>query len=270
MGEFRTPFSGPASNGQPPSFGYHGEHESDPHHASVTSGRRFPAVPSSQPLTNKVPVQHPPYPYPPPIETQWPPTNSFLPSSTIAESPTWRNSPSTANSAYGSESNVSGGHTPAAMSTSSTMSYGHQEAHWGQQPSFQPPSRSMSYGNIEGLPQQYPGQGLGIQHENYRRTSPYPYPTTIDTNPSTIHATTIGASTAAPLSAPVVPNHSYYPAPWSSYDAMPNRGPPMPTAGRSMSVQWYGEPGHLDRVQEEVTPPMAYHHQGLPQFYSGA
>ncbi|KAI4646295.1 uncharacterized protein J4E78_009217 [Alternaria triticimaculans] len=268
--EFRTPFSGPASNGQPPSFGYHGDHDSDPHHASVTSGRRFNAASGPHSLTNKVPVQHPPYPYPPPIETQWPPTNSFLPSSTVGESPTWRNSPSTANSAYGSESNVSGGHTPAAMSTSSTMSYGHQDGHWSQQPSFQPPSRSMSYGNIEGLPQQYPGQGLGIQHENYRRTSPYPYPTSIDTNPSTIHATTIGASTAAPLSAPVVPNHSYYPAPWSSYDAMPNHGPPMPTAGRSMSAQWYGEPGHLDRVQEEVTPPMAYHHQGLPQFYSGA
>ncbi|CAN9379500.1 unnamed protein product [Alternaria alternata] len=58
--------------------------------------------------------------------------------------------------------------------------------------------------------------------------------------------------------------------PWSSYDGMPNHGPPMPSSGRSMSAQWYAEPGHLDRVQEEVTPPMAYHHQGLPQFYSGA
>ncbi|RYO21769.1 hypothetical protein AA0111_g9623 [Alternaria arborescens] len=252
MGEFRTPFSGPASNGQPPSFGYHGDHESDRHQVPVDG------------------LQHPSYPYPPPIETQWPSANGFLPSSTVAESPSWRNSPSTANSAYGSESNVSGGHTPAAMSTSSTMSYGHQDSHWGQQPPFQPPTRSMSYGNIEGLPQQYSGQGLGIQHENYRRTSQYPYPTTIDTNPSTMHATTVGGSTSAPLSAPVVPNHSYYPAPWSSYDGMPNHGPPMPSSGRSMSAQWYAEPGHLDRVQEEVTPPMAYHHQGLPQFYSGA
>ncbi|KAG9185758.1 hypothetical protein G6011_07089 [Alternaria panax] len=240
MGDFRTPFSGPASNRPPPSFGYNGEHENDSHHASVASG---------------LPVQQPPYPYPPPIETQWPPANAFLPSSTVAESPSWRNSPSTVNSTYGSESNVSGGHTPAAMS---------------QQPPFQPPTRSMSYGNIEGLPQQYSGQGLGIQHENYRRTSPYPYPTSIDTNPSTIHATSVGGSTSAPLSAPVVPNFSYYPAPWSSYDAISNHGPPIPSSGRSMSAQWYAEPGHLGRVQEEVTPPMVYHHQGIPQFYSGA
>lgn len=223
----------------------------------------------SQALTWTVPVQQPPYPYPHPIETQWPPTNGYLPSSTVAESPSWRHSPSTVNSAYGSESNVSGGHTPAAMSTSSTMSYGHQDGHWGQQPPFQPPTRSMSYGNIDNLPQQYPGQGLGIQHEHYRRTSPFPYPTTIDTNPSTVHATTLGGSTSAPLSAPVVPNHSYYPPTWSSYDAMPNHGPPMPSVARSMSAQWYTEPGQLDRVQEEATPPMAYNH-ALPQFYSGS
>lgn len=114
-------------------------------------------------------VQHASYPYPPPIETHWPPTTTYLPSTTIAESPSsnagyWRQSPSTANSVYGSESGVSGVHTPA---TSSTMSYGHPESHtWGQQPGFQPPpTRSMSYGNIEGLPQQYPGQGLGIQQD---------------------------------------------------------------------------------------------------------
>jgi len=253
MGEFRTPFSGPPSSAQSLSYGYPVESEGDPH----------------APGSNGLPVQQPSYPYPPPIDTQWPPTNSFLPSSTVAESPSWRHSPSTVNSAYGSESNVSGGHTPAAMSTSSTMSYGHQDGHWSQQPSFQPPARSMSYGNIEGLPQQYPGQGLGIQHENYRRTSPYPYPATIDTNPATVHATTLGSSSSAPLSAPVVPNHSYYPPTWSSYDPMSNHGPPMPS-GRSMSAQWYAEPGHLDRVQEEATPPMAYTQQALPQFYSGS
>ncbi|KAH8622700.1 hypothetical protein IG631_22449 [Alternaria alternata] len=116
----------------------------------------------SQTMTNKVPVQHPSYPYPPPIETQWPSANGFLSFPTLAESTSWRNALSTANSAYGSGSNVSGGHTRAAMIMSSTMSYGHQDSHWGQQPPFQPPTRLMSYDNIEGLPQQYFGQGLGI------------------------------------------------------------------------------------------------------------
>ncbi|KAF1941951.1 hypothetical protein EJ02DRAFT_185427 [Clathrospora elynae] len=256
LGEFRTPFSGHTSTGQPSGYGFQGVSENEPHNAPASSGMS---------------VQQPPYPYPHPIETQWLPTNSFLPSSTVGESPSWRQSPSTANSTYGSESNVSGGHTPAAMSTSSTMSYGHQDGHWGQQPPFQPPTRSMSYGNIEGISHQYPGQGLGIQHDYPRRTSPYPYPTTIDTNTSTIHATTLGGgSTSAPLSAPIVPNHSYYPPTWTSYDGVPNHGPPMPVSGRSMSAQWYAEPGHLDRVQEEATPPMAYNHNGLPQFYSGA
>lgn len=252
MGDFRTPFSGPPSAAQPLTYGYPVELENDPHHA---------------PSLNGLPVQQPSYPYPPPIDTQWPPTNGFLPSSTVAESPSWRHSPSTVNSAYGSESNVSGGHTPAAMSTSSTMSYGHQDGHWAQQPAFQPPSRSMSYGNIEGL-QQYPGQGLGIQNENFRRTSPYPYPTTIDTN-STVHATTtLGSS--GPLSAPVAPNNSYYPPAWSSYDTMPNHGLPLPSTGRSMSAHWFAEPGHLNRVQEEVTPAMAFNQQGLPQFYQAS
>jgi hypothetical protein len=219
-----------------------------------------------QALTIAVPVQHAPYPYPHPIETQWPPSNSFLPSSTLAESPSWRHSPSTVNSAYGSESNVSGGHTPAALSTSSTISYGHQDGHWAQQHTFQPPARSMSYGNIEGVPHQYPGQGLSIQHDYPRRTSPYPYPTTIDTSSSTVNTTTLGGSTSAPLSAP----HSYYPPAWPSYDSLPSHGPPISSTGRSMSAQWYAEPGHLDRVQEEGTSPMAYNHSGLPQFYSGA
>jgi hypothetical protein len=223
-----------------------------------------------------VPVQQASFPYPHPIDTQWPPATTFLPSSTIAESPSsstsyWRQSPSTANSAYGSESNVSGGHTPAAMSTSSTMSYGHPESHpWGQQPPFQSPARSMSYGNIEGLSQPYPGQGLGIQqHDFSRRTSPYPYPTSIDTNPATIHATTVGGSSSAPLSAPIVPNH-FYPPTWNTYEGVQSQGPPMQMSGRSMSVQWYGEPGHLDRVQEEGAPPAAFSQHGMQQYYSGA
>ncbi|EMD64200.1 hypothetical protein GGP41_006638 [Bipolaris sorokiniana] len=255
MGDFRTPFSGPPSAAQPLSYGYPMELENDPHHA---------------PGSNGLAVQQPSYPYPPPIDTQWPPTNSFLPSSTVAESPSWRHSPSTVNSAYGSESNVSGGHTPAAMSTSSTMSYGPQDGHWGQQPSFQPPARSMSYGNIEGLPHQYPGQGLGIQNDNYRRTSPYPFPATIDTNPSTIHATTLSSSGPAPLSAPVAPNHSYYPPTWTSYDTMPSHGAPIPSSARSMSAHWFAEPGHLDRVQEEATPPVGFGQSGVPQFYSAS
>ncbi|CAO2651060.1 Nn.00g093570.m01.CDS01 [Neocucurbitaria sp. VM-36] len=258
VGEFRTPFAG-TSAAQPSNYGYPGETELDP---------------QQTPVSGRMPVQQPSYPYPHPIETQWPPTNTFLPSSTVGESPSsnasyWRQSPSTANSAYGSESNVSGGHTPAAMSTSSTMSYGHQDSPWGHQPPFQPPTRSMSYGNIEGLPQQYPGQGLGIHHDFPRRTSPYPYPTSIDTNPATVHATTLGGSTSAPLSAPIIPNHQYYPPTWSPYDAAPNQGPPVPMPGRSMSAQWYTESGHLDRVQEEGAPPMAYNH-GMQQFYSGA
>lgn len=259
VGDFRAPYPGAPSAVHTTGFGFQDESETDLRH---TPGQRG------------MPVQHPSYPYPHPIETQWPPTNSFLPSSTVNESPQsstsyWRQSPSTTNSVYGSESNVSGGHTPAAMSTSSTMSYGQQDGHWGQQPPFQPPARSMSYGNIEGLPQQYPGQGLGIQHDYPRRTSPYPYPTSIDTNVATVHATTIGGATAAPLSAPIIPNHSYYPPSWNSYDPVPSHGPPMPMSGRSMSGQWYAETGHLDRVQEEGAPPMTYNHNGIPQFYSG-
>lgn len=256
VGEFRPPYAGTPTT-QSAGFGYPGESEHDSHH---TPGG--------------MPVQAPSYPYPHPIDTQWPPTSTFLPSSTVGESPQsstsyWRQSPTTANSTFGSESNVSGGHTPAAMSTSSTMSYGHQENHWNQQQSFQQPTRSMSYGNIEGLQQPYPGQGLGIHHEYPRRTSPYPYPSSIDTNSSTIHATTLGSSTSAPLSAPIMPNHSYYPPTWNSYDSQPHQGPPMPMPGRSMSAQWFSESGHLDRVQEEGAPPMAFSQSGMQQFYSG-
>jgi hypothetical protein len=222
-----------------------------------------------------VPVQHATYPYPPPIETQWPPTSSYLPSSTIAESPNsnpayWRQSPSAANSVYGSESGVSGAHTPATMSTSSTMSYGHPESNpWGQHPSFQPPpTRSMSYGNIEGIPQQYSSQGLGIQQDFGRRTSPYPYPSSIDTSQPASHTTTMGGLTSGPLSAPVLQSHQFYPPAWNSYEQ--NQMSPMQIPGRSMSAQWYTEPGHLDQVQEEGGPPLTYNQHGVPQYYSGA
>ncbi|KAF2131070.1 hypothetical protein P153DRAFT_210412 [Dothidotthia symphoricarpi CBS 119687] len=262
VGEFRTPFSGTQTMAHNLGYGFQSESEADIHQA---------------PLQSRIHVPQAAFPYPHPIETQWPPTTSFLPSSAIAESPSsstshWRQSPSTANSAYGSESNVSGGHTPAAMSTSSTMSFGHQDNHaWGQQPPFQPPARSMSYGNIEGIPQQYPGQGLGIlQHDYTRRNSPYPYAVSIDTNTSIINASTLAGSTSAPLSAPVIPNTQFYPPAWNSYEGIQNQGPPMQLPGRSMSAQWYGEPGQLGRVQEEGVPSMAYNQHGMQQYYSGA
>jgi hypothetical protein len=224
-------------------------------------------------------MQHPPYAYPPSIETQWQ-TPGFLPSSSVAEtSPSsstyWRPSPSATNSVYGSESNVSGGHTPATMSSASTMSYGgHPEAHsWGGQVPSVPPTRSMSYGNIEGLPHQYSNSGFGVQHPEFpRRTSPYPYPTTIDTNPAILHSTTMGGASGAPLSAPILPNQQYpYPPTWNSFGGV-QQAPsemPMQMPGRSMSAQWYSEPGQLDQVQEEGAPPMAYNQHGM-QYYSGS
>ncbi|KAF2873075.1 hypothetical protein BDV95DRAFT_490388 [Massariosphaeria phaeospora] len=258
--EFRPPY--PVSSGAPVSrYGVPSEGEVDPHHIPPSSG---------------MPMQHPPYAYSHAVEAQWPPAAGFLPSSSVAgNSPTsanyWR-PPSTANSAYGSETNVSGSHTPATMSTTSNLSYGaHQEnPSWGQ-PNIQPPTRSMSYGNIEGLPPQYPGQGLGIQPHDYpRRTSPYPYPTTIDTSPSTLHSTTLGSSSSAPLSAPILPNQQYtYPPTWGPYGGIQTPTNDMPMSGRSMSGQWYAEPGHLDQVQEEGAPPVSYSHHGLQQFYSG-
>lgn len=255
MGDFNALYHGGSAPAPNPPYGFAGEPELDPHHTPTSSA-----------------VQHASYPYPPPIETHWPPTTTYLPSTTIAESPSsnagyWRQSPSTANSVYGSESGVSGVHTPA---TSSTMSYGHPESHtWGQQPGFQPPpTRSMSYGNIEGLPQQYPGQGLGIQQDFGRRTSSYPYPTTIDTSQPPSHPATMGGSTSGPLSAPVLQSHQFYPPAWNSYEH--NQMSPMQAPGRSMSGQWYAEPGHLDQVQEEGGPPIAYSQHGIPQYYSGA
>ncbi|ORX97869.1 hypothetical protein BCR34DRAFT_496558 [Clohesyomyces aquaticus] len=231
--------------------------------------------PSQVPPPSAMPMPHPPYSYPHPVETQWS-TPGFLPSSSVAESSPsssgyWR-PPSTANSTYGSETNLSGGQTPATMSTTSNMSYGGQHDSHNWAPSnLQPPTRSMSYGNIEGVAQQYSSAGLGIQNHDYpRRTSPYPYPTSIDTNPSTMHTTTMGGATSAPLSAPILPNHQYgYPQPWTPYGGIHNSPHEMALPGRSMSGQWYGEPGQLDQVQEEAGPPMAYSHPGVQQFYSG-
>ncbi|KAF2257128.1 hypothetical protein BU26DRAFT_36586 [Trematosphaeria pertusa] len=265
--EFRPPFNGPVSGNPVSRYGVPGDPEVEPHHVPPSSG---------------VPMQQqPPYGYPHAIDTQWPPAPGFLPSTSVAESPSsssgyWRPSPSTANSTYGSESNVSGGHTPATMSTSSTMSYGGQpDSHnWGA-PGFQPPTRSMSYGNIEGIPQQYSNPGLGIQQHDYpRRTSPYPYPSTIDTSPSTLRSSSIGGHTSAPLSAPILPNQQYsYPTPWNPYGGGPAPAPApgheMPAPSRSMSGQWYHEPGQLDQVQEEGGPPISYSHHGIQQFYSG-
>ncbi|KAL5116071.1 hypothetical protein ACEQ8H_006083 [Pleosporales sp. CAS-2024a] len=254
IADFRAPYPILSSAIPNPNYNFQAESEIDIHHGLKSS---------------HMPAQQPAFSYPHPIDTQWPPVPAFLPSSTVAESPQsstsyWRQSPSTAPSAYGSESNVSGGRTPAAMSTSSTMSYGHSDSHpWGQQPPFQPPTRSMSYGNIEGLTQLYAGQGLDIQQHDFpRRNSPYSFPTSIDTNHATILAATIGGSTPAPLSAPVVPNQ-YYPATWNTYEG-------VQVPGRSMSMQWYPDSNHLDRVQEEGAPPVGYNQLELQQYYSGA
>ncbi|KAF2635031.1 hypothetical protein P280DRAFT_203222 [Massarina eburnea CBS 473.64] len=208
-------------------------------------------------------MPQPSYGYPHAIDTQtqWPPAPSFISSSSVAESPS-------SSSGY----NMSGGHTPATMSSTSTMSYGaHPDGHnWPPPPNFQPPTRSMSYGNIEGLPQQFPGQNLGVQQHDYpRRTSPYPYPCTIDTDPSILH-TTLGSSSSAPLSAPIVSTHQYtYAPPWLPYSNGHTPGHDMPVPNRTMSGQWFGEPGHLDQVQEESAPPVGYSDHGLPEYYSG-
>lgn len=275
MGDFRPPYHGGSAAAPNAPHGYSSEQDTDPQNTPTSSGgKAFLSKLAKLGLLRFIAVQHVAYPYPPPIETQWPPTSSYLPSSTMSESPNsnagyWRQSPSTANSVYGSESGVSGIHTPATMSTSSTMSYGHPEGHaWGPQPPFQPPpTRSMSYGNIEGLPQQYHGQGLGIQQDFGRRTSPYPYPTSIDTNQPIVHTTTMGGSTSGPLSAPVLQSHQFYPPAWNAYQQ--NQMSPMHIPSRSISAQWYAEPGHLGQVQEEGAPPMAYTQHGVPQYYSG-
>ncbi|KAJ4297498.1 hypothetical protein N0V90_005390 [Kalmusia sp. IMI 367209] len=257
--EFRPPFPGAVpTNAAVSRYEVPSESDSEPHHVTPTSG---------------MPVQQPAYGYPPPIETQWPPGTGFLPSSSVSESPSsstgyWRPSPTTATSGYGSESNVSGVHTPATMSTSSTMSYSnHQDnPNWVPQ-NFQPPSRSMSYGNIEGLPQQFQNHSIGAPPHEYRRTAPYPYPTTIDTSSSVIHSTTLGPNTSAPLSAPIVTGNPYhYPPPWNPYAGGQNPGHDGHLQSRPIGGQWYAEPGHLGQVQEEGAPPMTYNHHGMPHY----
>ncbi|KAJ4356001.1 uncharacterized protein N0V89_004027 [Didymosphaeria variabile] len=251
--EFRPPFPGTLSTNSVSRYEVHSESDSEPHHMTPTSG---------------MPVQQPGYGYPQPIDTQWPPSTGFLPSSSVSESPSsstgyWRPSPTTANSAFGSESNVSGVHTPAT-----TMSYGsHQDNQNWAPPNFQPPSRSMSYGNIEGLPQHYQNQPLGVAPHEYRRTAPYPFPTTIDTSPAAIHSNTIGPHSSAPLSAPIVSGNAYnYPPPWNPYQGSQNPGHEGPVQSRAIGGHWYTEPGHLGQVQEEGAPPMAYGHQGMSHF----
>jgi len=212
-----------------------------------------------------VPLQPSPYAYPNPIETQWT-TPSFLASSSVTESPPpssgyWRPSPSTAASAYGSDSNMSGAHTPATMSTSSNLSY-HDSRSWNQQ-TMQPPTRSMSYGNIEGL-HQYGSHGLGVQHHEFRRTSAYPYPSSIDTNAASLQTSSLGDAATAPLSAPILASQPYpYPQNWNSYSMSEA---PMSSAPAS---QWYTEPAHLDQVQEEGVPPTAYVQGHMQPYYSG-
>lgn len=172
MGGLCTQFYTSASSGQPPSFGNRGDDESD---VSATDDRTLDAASTLQLLRNTFTAKPPPNFYPPPIGTRLPSKDSVLPAFPAGESPTCRNPPSTANSAYGSESNgADGQHTPAKKRTSSTESYNHQDAQWCYQLSLEPPSRSMSYDNIEGLPQQCPGLGLEIQHAEYQKTSPYP------------------------------------------------------------------------------------------------
>ncbi|KAF2258251.1 hypothetical protein CC78DRAFT_537937 [Lojkania enalia] len=258
--EFRSPYAGAPPSATASRFG-------------VQSGPDVESKPAAH--SNSTSIPRPPYAYPHAIETQWP-TTGFLPSSSVGESSPsssgyWRPSPSAATSNYGSESNFSGGQTPTTMSTASNMSYGgHHDTHgWGH-PNMQPPARSMSYGNIEGLPQNYSNQGLGIQQDFPRRPSPYGYPPTIDTHPSTIQCTTLGDATSAPLSAPILPNQQYpYSQNWNPYGGVQNPPHEMPVPSRSMSVQWYAEPT-LDQVQEEGIPPMAYNHHPMQQYYSEA
>lgn len=249
------------------------ESESESHQITPTSGSEYTdcGFLSSKSLTVTVPVQQPSFGYPPPIETQWPPTTGFLPSSAVSESPSssvgyWRPSPSTATSGYGSD--VSGVHTPATMSTSSTMSFSNAQdnSNWAP-PNFQPPTRSMSYGNIEGLPQHFQNHSLGTPTHEFRRTGPYTYPTTLDTSSSIINPTTLGSNTSAPLSAPIVSGNPYnHPSAWNPYGGGPNPVLEGHLPGRSIGGQWYTEPSHLGQVQEEGAQPMTFSHHGVPQY----
>ncbi|KAF2737601.1 hypothetical protein EJ04DRAFT_104139 [Polyplosphaeria fusca] len=264
MEDFRPPFPGPGPNASVARFGVPSDADTDA--GASASAKQLP-------LSTSAHIQHAAYAYPQPIDTQWPPTG-FLPSSSVAESPSsssgyWRPSPSATTSNYGSDTNLSGGQTPATVSTTSNMSYGGpHDGHGWAQPNMQPPTRSMSYGNIE----HYSSPGMGLPSQDYpRRTSPYPYPPPLDTHPSAVHSTTLGDTTSAPLSAPLLSHQQFsYPPNWNPYSAMPNTPHEMPAPTRSMSAQWaYSEHTPLGQVQEEGVAPMAYSH-GMTQFYSGA
>ncbi|OCL11864.1 hypothetical protein AOQ84DRAFT_286339 [Glonium stellatum] len=244
--------------------------------SSASTGARFgmqselEVDPSHTPHTNKLTSQHPPFAYAHQIENQWA-SSGFLPQSSVAEEPAsavagyWRPSPSAAPSAYGNDSNLSGGQTPVTMSSTSNMSYGahHDGQGWVQ------PTRSMSYGNIEGLPQQFPGQHLGTQHDYRGRNSPYHYPPSIETSAGPMHASGASESSSGPLSAPIVTQalHNYsYPPAWNPY-VMHGQTSDVSSQGRSVTGPWYAEPTALGQVEEETVPPMQY--QGLPNYYSG-
>ncbi|KAL5370842.1 hypothetical protein PMIN04_009566 [Paraphaeosphaeria minitans] len=248
--EFRAPFPGTLSTNSVSRYEVPSESDTDAHHITPTSG---------------MPVQQPGYGYPQPIDTQWAPSTAFLPSSSVSESPSsstgyWRPSPTTASTVFGSESNVSGVQTPATLQN-------HQEHHdWAPQ-NFQPPSRSMSYGNIEGLPQHFQNQPLGVPSHEYRRPAPYPFPTTLDTSATAIHSTTLGPHSSAPLSAPILSGNPYhYPPPWNPYHGGQNARPEGAVQSRTMGGHWYTEPGHLGQVQEEGAPPMTYSHHAMSHF----
>lgn len=268
--EFRSPSYGiPTTLPQNQRFTIRTDVELDPQSSGGKLNRlQF----SSLPLTLEVHMQHSPYGYPPPIETQWQ-TPGYLPSSSVAEtSPSpatyWRPTHSASNSVYGSEPSVSGGQTSGPMQPTATMSYGRvPDNHAWSHPTFAPPTRSMSYGNIEDVPNQYTNPALGVQQQDYsRRSSPYPY-TTIDTALS-LNTTSLGSNTGAPLSAPILPNQQYgYPG-WNPFSGAQQPGQEI--QGRPASTEWHHGQARLDRVQEEHPPPILYSQHTAPPFYSGS
>jgi hypothetical protein len=163
---------------------------------------------------------------------------------------------------------MSGGQTPATMSTTSTMSYGapHEGQNWVQPVQ---PTRSVSYGNIDGVPQQFHNQHL-VSPQDYRgRASPYNYPPSIDTSAGHAQGAT-HPDTSAPLSAPLLPHsaQSYgYAQNWSPY-TLHSSGNDYPGHGRQVGGPWYTEPTHLGQVEEETGPPLQYSNHP-PAFYSG-
>ncbi|KAF2499715.1 hypothetical protein BU16DRAFT_280725 [Lophium mytilinum] len=221
-----------------------------------------------------VPLRSHTFPYSHQMDNQWPPPGFVPPSSVPDETPSsasyWRASPSTAPSTYGSDSNMSGGQTPATMSTTSNMSYGapHDAQGWAQPVSVQP-ARSVSYGHIEGVPPQFHNPHLVSQQDYRGRASPYNYPPSIDTSAG--HAQGTHADTTAPLSAPLLAhtthNYGYSPQNWSPY-TLHSSGHDYSPHGRPMGGPWYAEPSHLGHVEEEAGPPMQYANQP-PTFYSG-